>query len=600
MLVSLTPFFLYLRRAAAFAYVMLFRARYLLTVGLSSALLLPSRAQTVPLTSRPLPAAPVAATTLTPQQIDHVTALGQVWGLLKYFHPAVAAGQRDWDAEFLRQLPAVLACRSVAERSRLLTAWVTSFGPVAPCPSCALPPTQPIRLAPDLRWTQQPQRFSGPLRQQLAAIEANRYQGVPYYVTLAKAGNPTFPHEEAYADQACPAQGLRLLAACRYWNMIQYFYPYRYAIGTDWAKVLPQVLPRFAEAATPLSYRHAALALLSQVHDGHARFYPPDPLLEAERGAYRVEATLQFLDDRAVVVQVRRDSLVPAPVLAPGDVLTHVAGTPVRELVRQRLPETPGSNRAAQLNTIAGNLLYSSAPHLALRVERAGQPLALVAPGVPIGTVPAAQPAAADSMYRFLTPDIGYLDLARIKWEKMAGIFKAFAHTRGIIIDQRNYPGEFVARGLPYFLLPRKAVFATYTQADLSYPGRFLWQPADTLQYASGQAAYAGQLVVLVNEVSRSQAEYTAMALQATPHCTLLGSQTAGADGNVVDITLPGGLRVMMSGLGIYYPDKRETQRIGLVPDVHVRPTLAGVRAERDELRDRAVELIRQAPAPSN
>lgn len=527
-------------------------------------------------------------------------ALGQVWGFLKYYHPAVAAGQHDWDAAFLQQLPLVLACRSAGERSQVLSAWITGLGSVPVCLTCASSPTQPVRLAPDLRWLQDKHRFSAPLRRQLAFLEANRYQGSPYYVTLAKAGNPTFPHEEAYADQACPSLGLRLLAACRYWNMVQYFYPYRYAIGGDWAQVLPQVLPRFAEATTPLTYRHATLALLTQVHDGHARFYPADPMLEAERGAYQVAAAVQFLDDQAVVRQVRHDGLVPAFTLVLGDIITHVAGTPVAALVRQRLPETPGSNQAAQLNTIALNLLYSPTPQLELQVVRAGQPLHIVAPCFQISTVPAEKPVAADSMYRFLTPDIGYIDLERIKWEKLTPIFKAFAHTKGIVIDQRNYPGEFVALGLPYFLLPQPVAFTKYTQADLSYPGRFLWQAADTLKYASGKAAYAGQIVVLVNEVSRSQAEYTAMALQATPHCILLGSQTAGADGNVVNITLPGGLKVMMSGLGIYYPDERETQRIGLVPDIRVRPTIAGLRAGQDELRDRAVELIRQAPAVPN
>jgi C-terminal processing protease CtpA/Prc len=55
-----------------------------------------------------------------------------------------------------------------------------------------------------------------------------------------------------------------------------------------------------------------------------------------------------------------------------------------------------------------------------------------------------------------------------------------------------------------------------------------------------------------------------------------------------------------MTGLGIYYPDGRETQQIGLQPDVVVRPTLAGLRQGRDELRDRAVKLILQAPAAAN
>jgi C-terminal processing protease CtpA/Prc len=90
------------------------------------------------------------------------------------------------------------------------------------------------------------------------------------------------------------------------------------------------------------------------------------------------------------------------------------------------------------------------------------------------------------------------------------------------------------------------------------------------------------------------------MAFRATPHSTLLGSQTAGADGNTTPITLPGGLKTLMTGIGAYYPDERETQRVGLAIDVRVRPTVAGLRAGRDELCDRAVELITNAPKPGH
>lgn len=167
-----------------------------------------------PAPSTALAAAP-ALKALTPRQVDNLAALGQVWGFLKYFHPAVAAGQRDWDTDFLRQVPAVLACRSVAERSRLLSAWVTALGPVPTCPACAAPPAKPVRLAPNLRWAREAKRFSAPLRQQLAFIEANRYQGTAYYAT--QQGSTTlFPHEEAYAESTLPAPGLRLLGLCRY------------------------------------------------------------------------------------------------------------------------------------------------------------------------------------------------------------------------------------------------------------------------------------------------------------------------------------------------------------------------------------------------
>ncbi|RZK96837.1 MAG: hypothetical protein EOO62_28570, partial [Hymenobacter sp.] len=279
-------------------------------------------------------------------------------------------------------------------------------------------------------------------------------------------------------------------------------------------------------------------------------------------GAYQVAVSLQFLKDQAVVTSVRHDGRVPASSLAPGDVLTHLAGQAVADLVQQRLPETSGSNRAAQLNTIALNLTYCATPQVDVQVLRAGRPLRLVVPAV------------ADSLYRFLTPEVGYIDMARITRAKLPAIMRAFAHTKGIVVDQRNYPGEFVATQLPAYMLAQPVAFARSTRYDLTYPGRFLSQQPDTLRPA-GVPPYQGRVIVLVNEVSRSQAEYTAMALRATPHGLLLGSQTAGADGNSAPITLPGGLKTLMTGIGIYYPDGRETQQVGLVPDVVLRPTIA-------------------------
>ena len=45
----------------------------------------------------------------------------------------------------------------------------------------------------------------------------------------------------------------------------------------------------------------------------------------------------------------------------------------------------------------------------------------------------------------------------------------------------------------------------------------------------------------------------------------------------------------MISGIGVFYPDKTPTQRIGIVPNVEVKPTLAGIRAGRDEVLEEAL-----------
>jgi C-terminal processing protease CtpA/Prc len=64
----------------------------------------------------------------------------------------------------------------------------------------------------------------------------------------------------------------------------------------------------------------------------------------------------------------------------------------------------------------------------------------------------------------------------------------------------------------------------------------------------------------------------------------VIGSTTAGADGNVSTVPLPGNFSSYISGIGVFYPDNSPTQRVGIVPDIVVTPTIEGIRAGRDEL----------------
>jgi C-terminal processing protease CtpA/Prc len=78
----------------------------------------------------------------------------------------------------------------------------------------------------------------------------------------------------------------------------------------------------------------------------------------------------------------------------------------------------------------------------------------------------------------------------------------------------------------------------------------------------------------------------------------VVGSTTAAADGNVSQIPLPGGLSSMMSGIGVFYPDKKPTQRIGIIPDIEAKPTIRGIRSGRDEVLEVALRhILPDAPA---
>ena len=533
---------------------------------------------------------------LTKLQIDHLAVLGRVWGFAKYYHPAVARGDYNWDAEMLRMLPKVLASKTKEERSAVLSAWLTSLGPVPACATCREPARDNVRLPADLAWLTDKDQLSSALSQQLEYLRQNRNQGPNYYVRSApNVGNPLFLHEEAYAQPATPDAGLRLLALYRYWNMIVYFFPYRYAIGEDWQQVLPEFIPQFAAARTDEQYRLVALAIIARIHDTHANVYGSDKILAAYKGTLYAPVQVRFVEGQAVVTGYFHETLGPATGLLKGDVVLQVDGAKVADMVKARQPLTPASNEPTQLRNIARDLLRGPTDKATLLVRRAGRDFP-----VTIARVPAAQlnlllnngtPDPKAPFFQLLPDNVGYLSLGTVKQAELPEAMAKLQHTKGLIIDIRNYPAEFVVFSLTKYLSAKPVPFVRFSEPQPTYPGVFVHSTVLSVP-GTKEAPYAGQVVILVNELSQSQSEYTTMALRAVPGAKVVGSTTAGADGNVSTIILPGNISTMISGLGVYYPDGRETQRVGIVPDVVVQPTIAGIQAGRDEVLEQAVKLI--------
>jgi C-terminal processing protease CtpA/Prc len=82
------------------------------------------------------------------------------------------------------------------------------------------------------------------------------------------------------------------------------------------------------------------------------------------------------------------------------------------------------------------------------------------------------------------------------------------------------------------------------------------------------------------------------MALQANPKALCIGAITAGADGNVYSIILPDGHSTWMSGLGVYYPDGKCSENVGIIPDIQVRKSVEDFRQGKDEILLRAIEYV--------
>ncbi len=165
-----------------------------------------------------------------------------------------------------------------------------------------------------------------------------------------------------------------------------------------------------------------------------------------------------------------------------------------------------------------------------------------------------------------------------------------------MIIDMRTYPSDFMPFVFGNWIVPSPKPFVKFTVGDANTPGLFRFGPTLSTGTQKGEQ-YSRPIVIIVNAVTQSQAEYTTMAFQVSPNVTVIGSTTAAADGNVSDIMLPGNIRTSISGIGVYYPDGTETQRKGVRIDREIRPTIQGIREGRDELLEEAIKIIQSAPS---
>lgn len=530
---------------------------------------------------------------LTPAQIDNLVTLARVWGFLKYHHPAVAGGSRHWDYDLFRVLPTVLAAPSRAAANAAIAAWVGGLGPVAACQPCATLPADGLHLAPPLEWLQDEARLGADLSGRLREIHRNRPAGgSQFYVSMAPGvGNPAFTHELNYPSVKWPDAGYQVLAAFRFWNIIEYWFPYRDVIGENWDALLARALPRIALASSADAYQLELMALVAAVHDTHANLWS-SLRVRPPVGDCHIPVHVRFVDGQPVVVS-DAEAAAPSPSgFRPGDVILEMDNTPVAALIERWRPYYAASNEPTRLRDIGRGMTRGACAETTVRVRRDGATLPVAARRVPWPKdVPQVLPHdLPGETFRLLTDQVAYLKLSTVKAADVARHVEAAAGTRGFIVDIRNYPSEFVVFFLGSLLVNAPTPFVRFTQGDLANPGAFRWGPV--LSLPAGKPTYTGQIVILVDEVSVSQAEYTAMALRSAPGAIVMGSTTAGADGNVSAIPLPGRLNAMISGIGVFYPDKRPTQRVGILPDAEVRPTVPGIKAGRDEVLEGALRRI--------
>lgn len=521
------------------------------------------------------------------QVVENLELLGKIWGFLKYNHPEIGKGLYNWDYELFRLLPEYLATTSIEKRDKVLLKWMKKLGEIPNCNTCKETP-EDAYLKPDYSWLNDG-KISVELKNNIEKIYQNRHQGKHYFISIDKYGNPSFLHESPYSNMPYPDQGFRLLALYRFWNYIQYFSPYRNLTDKKWNIILKEYIPKFLNAKNELEYELVSLQLIGETNDTHSGVMPIGNKIAETKGKFFPPFKICFVENQLIVYDFYDPDKQGLSELKTGDVITHISGKSVKSIIDSVGQYYPASNNASKLRDISFNILRSDKQYIDIQYITNNQIKSTSLKLYPSDSLNLFK-KYNEKCYKIIDENIGYITLRSIKNEDVSIIKSTLKKTKGIIIDLRNGASEYVPYSLGSFFVSNSTPFAKVAIGNINNPGEFRFTVAAPI--LSDKENYQEKLVVIVNEFTQSMAEYTAMAFRAGVNTIIIGSTTAGTDGAARQIFLPGNIKTMITGYGVFYPNGKQTQRVGIIPDKIISPTIEGIKNGKDEVLEKAIEII--------
>ena len=522
-------------------------------------------------------------------ETEKLAATAKVWGFLKYYHPEVAKGKMDWDSQLFTLLPKVEQAQNKEELSKVFSDLIVSLGEIKKCNTCAKQSKKEyFNKNLDLSWTLNQKLFTPELSAKLKFIEENRFQGKQHYVNIPdRVGNIQITNEIEYPNFDWNNQNLRLLAIFRYWNIVEYFFPYKYQMDQNWETTLEEMVPRFKNPKSEEDYHLAMLELVVKIDDSHGMFITKKT--NDYFGLKWIPADFKIIDNKAIITNIYNDSLAKKDDIQINDIITKVNGKPISEIIQGKEKYINASNPAIKIRNSSYAVFNGSTDKVEMEFTRNGTTKSKTVNRYLYKDFKYEYPKK--EKWKILNDNIGYVNMGDLQFKDVESMSKELKSTKAIVFDIRNYPNGTMYL-ISRFLNSERKQFYKQTMPDLKYPGRYIWgEPKEC--GLNQKENYKGKVILLVNEKTQSHAEFTAMALQTANNVTIIGSQTAGADGNISRFELVGGFKTIISGIGIYYPDGRETQRIGIVPNIEVKPTIDGILKGKDEVLDSAITFIK-------
>lgn len=524
----------------------------------------------------------------------------KVWGFVKYFHSEVSECKVNWDSVLIKNLPGIKSAVTRSDFNDSLLKMISAAGPMK-IPSTLLPDTIPAELKRnrDFSWINSA-IFDNSIVTLLNSIKTNFIPHPNCWVTngSSSSGWLYFPHDALMLDKnifyILPNEEERILLLFKYWNVARYFNPYNYALDQSRDTTLYQNTLQFADASTPDELASAIKKMSSLFNDAHAELLTYNAT-QYTRIQYRPDFLVRYVHDSGIYVVVQSTH----PNIQVGDAILSVDGLTAQNWEDSMRPYVSAGNDAVFRRTMCklflAGPLGSTAQVTYLDKNGTIQSTTAVRKSMTNTWYP--NDTLSSIKWTTLNCDIGYVNMDRLSTNDVNSMYADLQNKPVIIFDIR-VGAHNTAWPIADLMFANKTLFAKDMNPDLNYPGTYTWFYHE-LGKDNNPSPYKGKVIILVNEQTQSHYEYSCMILEAGLDAIKVGSQTAGADGNISNFYLTSDTRGGFTTVGVFYPNGDSTQRIGIVPDSMVYPTQAGIRAGRDEVLEKAISIACNLSVPN-
>ena len=368
------------------------------------------------------------------------------------------------------------------------------------------------------------------------------------------------------------------------WNIFQHFYPYFDVVKVDWEAALKEAITQAYTDKTAAGFQKILQRLTAKLKDGHIRVN-----WFASKSVYLPLIGWEWIEDELVITHVGDSSLS----IKRGDIVKKIDNQPAKDFFAAIYPTISAGTKGwldyrAQTESLTGE--KGSVINLTIvRSNNQTEDVSL-ARTANLSQYYAALPKK-DSI-KMLPNDIAYINLDNATMEAINNALPQLKKSRVIICDLRGYPRN--NHGFLHYLMKQKDTSARWMQVPQTiYPDRengVNWQYHGWGMKPSKPHLDA-KVIFLIDGQAISYAESYMSFVEHYKLATIIGQPTAGANGNINPFALPGGYSISWTGMRVVKHDGSTHHTVGIQPHIRVHKTIKGVREDRDEYLEKALEV---------